>query len=1390
LSLAAHSITAKASDTAGNVSLASSSLSVTIVPASALIPSIPDLAGASDSGTSNTDNITSAITPTFTGAAPLGSTVTIFSDGVAVGSAIATTGTYSITTSALSNGAHSISAGNASGTSSSLSVTIDNTAPPVPSAPDLVSASDSGLSSTDDVTKVTALTFTGTAEVGSTVTIFSDGVAVGSGVATGGSYSIVTSTLSVGVHSITATATDAAGNTSVVSSALAVTIDTMAPAAPSVPDLAAASDSGSSSTDNITGITSPTFTGTAETGSTVTLFNDGAAVGSGVATGGSYSIITSPLAAGVHSITAQATDPSGNVGVASAGLSITIDTTAPAAPSVPDLAAASDNGSSSTDNITGITTPTFTGTAETGSMVTLFNDGVAVGSGVATVGSYSIITSPLAAGVHSVTAKATDAAGNVSAASSGLAVTIDLTVPSPPSVPILAAASDSGPLNADDITNVITPTFTGTAEAGSTVTIFSDGVAVGSGAATGGSYSIATSALSGGIHSITATATDPAGNISAASAGLSVTIDTAAPSSPSVPDLDAASDLGSSSSDNITAITTPTFTGTAETGSTVTIFSDGVAVGSGVATGGSYAVATSVLSEGTRNITATAMDIAGNVSAASVGLSVTIDTTAPATPSVPDLTSASDSGSSFTDDLTSVSAANFTGTADAGSTVTIFSDGVADGSGVATGGNYSIATSALADGAHSITAVATDVAGNDGAESSGLTVTIDTATPMLNVSGISPDTGISNSDGITTAGTVTVSGTIDVADAAQAVTVFRDGTSVGTATVSKTTGAWTRANVTLTEGAHTLTAQATDAAANIGTSNSFTVTKDTTAPAAPSTPDLAAASDSGLSSTDNVTNVTTPVFIGTAEAGSTVKIFSDGVQVGSGVATGGNYSIATSALAAGPHSITATATDAVDNVSAASSALSVTIDTTAPTAPSITSVMDDVTPGTGLLPNGASTNDTNLTVRVDLVGTGVAAGDAVQLYDGAGTSSPLGSYTLLAGDIINHFADVQTGTLATTGAFDLTARLIDQVANISGTSSAFTVVEDPSAICYAAGTRILTTIGEKLIESLTEGDIVFTMSGEELTAQPVKWVGRRRIDLMAHPRPRTVAPVRIRRHAFADNVPHRDLLVSPDHGIFIDGKMICARQLINGTTIWQERGWTSVEYFHVELDAHAMLFAEGLPAESYLNTGTRGFFANSDDPLLLHPDLTDETDCPTREAGSCVPFVWDEDSVRPVWRSLAERAEALGQPVPEPETTADPELRVVGNGQLVAPTSAENGLFVFVLPKGTTEVRLISRAGSLTDTRPWLNDHRCLGVYVERIVLRGASEMRLVPLDHPNLSQGWWAVERYGAVQRRWTDGDAVLPLPVLDGPVLLEIRASKGGMAYVTSAGEDRLVA
>jgi hypothetical protein len=385
------------------------------------------------------------------------------------------------------------------------------------------------------------------------------------------------------------------------------------------------------------------------------------------------------------------------------------------------------------------------------------------------------------------------------------------------------------------------------------------------------------------------------------------------------------------------------------------------------------------------------------------------------------------------------------------------------------------------------------------------------------------------------------------------------------------------------------------------------------------------------------------------------------------------------------------------------------------------------------------------------------------------------------GDTVSYNAGTHTLTVLNGG------NPVYTMANVTAASGVtFQAFGDTiGVVCFAAGTRILTAEGEKPVESLRTGDAVMTLAGEQTGADPIRWIGRRRIDLTTHPRPETVAPIRIRQGAFADNMPQRDLLVSPDHALFMDGKLIAARQLVNGATIAQEKGWTSVEYFHVELDQHAILLAEGLPAESYLDTGNRGFFANSGEPLVLHPDLTKEDDNADRAAASCAPFVWDEPNVRPVWQRLADRAAALGQEAPEQPTTTEPGLHLVAKGRRIRPIYAEGGLFIFPLPRGANEVQLASRAAAPADTRPWLDDRRPLGVNVARIVLRNAEDLVEMPVDHPGLTDGWWTVERYGPALRRWTNGAARLPLPPLDGPAMLEIRLG-GEMIYPVDQAEQ----
>ena len=161
-------------------------------------------------------------------------------------------------------------------------------------------------------------------------------------------------------------------------------------------------------------------TGTAS-GGTPTVAGSGATYEISVPNGLTNGTLKFAIGAGA----AQDLAGNGNTASTSADNTVTYDTAAPAAPSTPDLTNASDSGSSNTDNITNVSTPTFAGTAEAGATVTLFDGATSVGSGVAVGGSYSITTNVLAAGAHTISAKATDAANNVSVASGGLPITID-----------------------------------------------------------------------------------------------------------------------------------------------------------------------------------------------------------------------------------------------------------------------------------------------------------------------------------------------------------------------------------------------------------------------------------------------------------------------------------------------------------------------------------------------------------------------------------------------------------------------------------------------------------------------------------------------------------------------------------------------------------------------------------------------------------------------------------------------------------------------------------------------------------------------------------------------------------------------------------------------------
>jgi len=142
--------------------------------------------------------------------------------------------------------------------------------------------------------------------------------------------------------------------------------------------------------------------------------------------------------------------------------------------------------------------------------------------------------------------------------------------------------------------------------------------------------------------------------------------------------------------------------------------------------------------------------------------------------------------------------------------------------------------------------------------------------------------------------------------------------------------------------------------------------------------------------------------------------------------------------------------------------------------------------------------------------------------------------------------------------------------------------------CFAAGTRILTASGERAVERLRVGDLVPELTTRRL--RRVVWTGSRTVSPAAHPRPEEVLPVRVCRDAFGPGLPHRDLVLSPEHCLLIGGGLVPVRHFIGRRGIMQEMA-ADMTYWHIELDTHGVLLAEGLHVESYLDTGNRAGFA-------------------------------------------------------------------------------------------------------------------------------------------------------------------------------------------------------
>ncbi|EEF1054700.1 BapA prefix-like domain-containing protein [Salmonella enterica subsp. enterica serovar Typhi] len=919
LSEGSHNLTVSATDPAGNTSAVSApwTIVVDITP-----PAIPVLTSVVDDQPGITGNLVSGqltndATPTLNGRGEAGATINVYLDGnpASIGTTtVNSDGTWSFTPQTpLANGSHTFTlsatdpAGNSSAVSSGFVLTIDTTPP---AAPVIASVADNtapvtGIVPNGGSTNETRPTLSGTGEAGTTISIYNGSALVGTAqVQANGSWSFTPSTsLGAGVWNLTATATDAAGNTSAASEIRSFTIDTTAPAAPVIDTVYDGTGpiTGNLSSGQITDEARPVISGTREANTTIRLYDNGTLLAEIPADNSSSWRYTpdASLATGNHVITVIAVDAAGNASPVSDSVNFVVDTTPPLTPVITSVSddQAPGLGTIANGQNTNDPTPTFSGTAEAGATITLYENGTVIGTTTAQPdGAWSVSTSTLASGTHVITAVATDAAGNSSPNSTAFTLTVDTTAPQ---TPILTSVVDdvaggvTGNLANGQITNDNRPTLNGTAEAGSVVSIYDGDTLLGvTSANASGAWSFTpTTGLNDGTRTLTVTATDPAGNVSPATSGFTIVVDTLAPTVPLITSIvdDVPNNTGAIGNGQSTNDTQPTLNGTAEANSAVSIFDNGalVATVNANASGNWSWTPTASLGQGSHAYSVSAADAAGNVSAASPSTTIIVDTIAPGAPG---------------NLVINATGNRVTGTAEAGSTVTITSEtGVVLGTATADGtGSFTATLTPAQTNGQPLLAFAQDKAGNTGI-AAGFTAP-DTRVPEAPIiTNVVDDGGIYTgaiaNGQVTNDAQPTLNGT---AQAGATVSIYNNGALLGT-TTANASGNWSFTPTgNLTEGSHAFTATATNANGTGSVSTAATVIVDTLAPGTPS----------GTLSADGGS------LSGQAEANSTVTVtLAGGVTLTTTAGSNGAWSLTLPTKQIEGQLINVTATDAAGNAS-------------------------------------------------------------------------------------------------------------------------------------------------------------------------------------------------------------------------------------------------------------------------------------------------------------------------------------------------------------------------------------------------------------------------------------------------------------------------------------------
>jgi ELWxxDGT repeat protein len=294
-------------------------------------------------------------------------------------------------------------------------------------------------------------------------------------------------------------------------------------------------------------------------------------------------------------------------------------------------------------------------------------------------------------------------------------------------------------------------------------------------------------------------------------------------------------------------------------------------------------------------------------------------------------------------------------------------------------------------------------------------------------------------------------------------------------------------------------------------------------------------------------------------------------------------------------------------------------------------------------------------------------------------------------------------------------------------------------VCFLPGTLIATPNGETPVQCLKPGDEVTTLGR---TTRRIVWIGHGRVAAKRGHR-NAATPVIIRRGAFANGIPYRDLHVTKGHSFLVDGVLIPIEYLVNHRSIIWDDHAQEVALYHIELDTHDILLANGAPAESYRDDGNRWLFENANNGWSAPPKQP------------CAPVLTGGPIVDAAWERLLKRA----GPRPGLPLTSNPDLHLLADGRRVDAVSNRDNAFVFRLRTASPEIRIRSRAAIPAEIGV-ARDPRPLGVALHKVVLRRGSRFRVIDMTEPELVHGFHGFETTDRI--RWTNGDATLPNSLL----------------------------